>query len=164
MSKTETKMERHLQRQRDTHRERQRQRKTQRDGAPETQREEEVVFEDLQPPPCPPLFQPLPWTLHLFGCYCQPLAPKRQKGPRGPLHVGAPHPHHVAPRQPTRWRFLPGVGRRGPQHPHTSRPRGSRHLRWVLNQTLFRLHPGLSQGQAPNHKEERNYRRGWRLK
>lgn len=93
------------------------------------------------PPLCLPLFQTLPWTPRLFGCYCQPLTPKRQKGPRGRRHVGALHPYQVAPSQPVRWCFLPGVRPRGPQDPHTCLPRGSCHLRYVLNQTPYRLHP-----------------------
>ena len=150
MIKTETKTERHTVRDRETELQR--------------QSEKEVVFED---PHASPVFRPLPWTPRLLGCYGQPLAPKRQKGPRGLLHVGAPHPRHAAPGQPTRWRLLPGVGPAAGLPPASTRLPPTRlppSLASFKSDTVQATPGPVSQGQAPNHKEERNYRRGWRQK
>ena len=104
MSKTETKTERHLQRQRDTHRERQRQRKTQRDGAPETQREEEVVFEDLQASPLPASVPAPPLDSTSFWLLLSAPRPKEAertertpaRGGPTPSPRGPPPAHEVA--------------------------------------------------------------------
>ena len=155
MIKTETKMERHTGRDRQT------------DRAPRQSEKRKWSSRTPTPPPQLPVFRPRPWTPRLLGCYGQPLAPKRQKGPRGPLHVGALHSRHAAPGQPTGWHLLPRVGPAAGLPPASTRLPPTRlppSLASFKSDTAQATPGPVSQGQAPNHKEERNYRRGWRQK